>query len=85
MSLSNNVNDFIDEAKGNIRSAIAAAARNERPIVIQQLSEVLRCLDSINKMEQATDDLESLMNKLQSKMKRNGGDGEGFTFGPFSI
>lgn len=83
MSLSENVNDFIAEAQGNIRSAIAAAARNERPIVIQQLSEVLRCLDSINKMERATDDLESLMGKLNAKMKKEGGDG--FTFGPFNI
>lgn len=83
MSLSDNVSDFIDEAKGNIRSAIAAAARNERAIVIQQLSEVLRSLDSINKMEKATDDLESLMDKIQTKMKKEGGDG--FTFGPFQI
>lgn len=83
MSLSDNVNDFIDEAKGNVRSAIAAAARNERPIVIQQLSEVLRSLDSINKMERATDDLENLISSVKQKMNRDGTDG--MTFGPFSI
>lgn len=83
MSLSESVDGFISEAQGNIRSAIAAAARNERPVVIQQLSEVLRNLESINKMEKATDDLESLMGKLNAKMKKDGGDG--FTFGPFQI
>lgn len=80
MSLSDNVNDFIDEAKGNVRSAIAAAARNERPIVIQQLSEILKMLDTINKMEKATDDLESFVDRLKNKMNNDGN-----TFGPFNI
>lgn len=80
MSLSDNVNDFIDEAKGNVRSAIAAAARNERPIVIQQLSEILKMLDTINKMEKATDDLESFVDRLKNKMNN-----DGTTFGPFNI
>lgn len=82
MSLSQSVDDFITEAKGNIRSAIAAAARNERPIVIQQLSEVLRSLDSINKIEKATDSLETVLDKMRQRIDKGEGNDE-IMFGPF--
>ena len=41
MTLSQQTIDHLDDAAGNLRSALRSAAVNEKPIVVNQLSKLL--------------------------------------------
>jgi hypothetical protein len=41
MSLSSQVKESVNEAAGNLREALAFAARTEHPVVISSLTDVL--------------------------------------------
>jgi hypothetical protein len=55
MALSNQVKQSVNEAAGNLREALAFAARTEHPIVISSLTEILMRLDSLEQMEEFMD------------------------------
>lgn len=57
MALSQQVKESIHEATSQLRNALAFAARNEHPIVIQGLSEILLKLDAL-------ETIDSFMGKL---------------------
>jgi hypothetical protein len=51
MTISAQVQDSIKEATSCLRNALAFASRNEHPIVIQGLSEVLLKLDALETID----------------------------------
>jgi hypothetical protein len=52
MSLSSQVKESVNEAAGNLREALAFAARTEHPIVISSLTDVLIRLESLEHVEE---------------------------------
>jgi len=60
MSLSQNVENSIKEAEGNLRNALYWASKNEKSNTIMQISKILFELDQIKKIE-------SLMDKLENR------------------
>jgi|TARA_B100001939_G_scaffold87738_1_gene75204 hypothetical protein len=70
MALSQSVEESIDEASASLRNALAFAARQERPMVCNVISEIIVKLDSLK-------DIDSLMDKLESRQQGDRG-----TWGP---
>lgn len=52
MALSGQVKESIQEAASQLRNALAFAARNEHPVVIQGLSEILLKLDALETIDE---------------------------------
>jgi hypothetical protein len=52
MALSTQVKESVSAAVGNLRDALAFAARSEHPIVINCLSDMLGRLETLEDMEQ---------------------------------
>jgi hypothetical protein len=52
MSLSNQVKESVNEAAGNLREALAFAARTEHPVVISSLTDVLMRLESLEHVDE---------------------------------
>ncbi len=47
MALSEQVEDSMREAEGNLRNALAFAERNDKPFVSKHLSEMIHLIDEI--------------------------------------
>ena len=60
MALSKSVEESIDEASASLRNALAFAARQERPMVCNAISEIIVKLESLK-------DIDSLMDKLENR------------------
>ena len=78
MALSKNVKENLEEAQSYLRSALANAARSEKSTITHSISELLVGIDRIVKMEEFSDKLE----ELTDKMKKEGGGGSSFFGGP---
>ena len=59
MALSKQTLDHLLEAESHIRAAIRAAATNEKPVVVQQLSKLLMDMEHCQKIEELMDMLEN--------------------------
>lgn len=70
MALSKSVEESIDEASASLRNALAYAARQERPMVCNVISDIIVKLDSLK-------DIDSLMDKLENRQPGDRG-----TWGP---
>jgi hypothetical protein len=66
MSLSQNVENSIKEAEGNLRNALYWASKNEKSNTIMQISKILFELDQIKKIE-------NMMDKLENRSSGDGG------------
>jgi hypothetical protein len=60
MALSQQVEDSLDEAQASLRNALAFAARNERPVVCNSISELICRIDSIQSFDGLMDKLEDM-------------------------
>jgi hypothetical protein len=60
MALSDKVRDSLKEAEGQLRNALAFAARNEKPIVCSTLTKILLDVESIAAYDKVADKLEEL-------------------------
>ena len=47
MALAKTVEESLKEAEGNLRNALAFAARSERPFVVNAISDLIQRIDSI--------------------------------------
>ena len=74
MSLSNSVEESLKEAESSLRNALAFAARQEKPFVSREISEMICKIDNLRKADKIID-------KLENRMK--GGDDNGGLFGTF--
>ena len=67
MSLSESVEQSLKEAEANLRNALAYSARQEKPFVSREISEMICRIDTLIKTDQ-------LFDKLEERMKGEGGD-----------
>ncbi len=67
MALSESVEESLKEAEASLRNALAYAARQEKPFVAREISELICRIDSLIKTDQ-------LLDKLEDRMKGNGED-----------
>ena len=74
MALSKSVEESLKEAESSLRNALAYAARQEKPFVARQISEMICSIDNLIRVDQLVDKLENRMNGL--------GDDKG-SFGTF--
>lgn len=52
MSLSNQVKESVTQAAGNLREALAFAARTEHPVIISNITDILIRLESLEHVEE---------------------------------
>lgn len=62
MALSQQVVDSLKEAEGNLRNALAFAARNERPVVCNAISRIILDIDHTMSFDGIMDKLEEMQN-----------------------
>ena len=58
MALSKKVEEYLLEAQGNIRNALACAARNERAITIHSLVKLLNDVEALTKFDRILDKID---------------------------
>ena len=63
MALSKSVEESLKEAESNLRNALAYAARQERPVVCNGISEIICRIDNIQSFDGILDTLETLQEK----------------------
>lgn len=67
MALSESVESSLKEAEASLRNALAYSARQEKPFVSREISEMICRIDTLMKTDQ-------LLDKLEDRMKGNGDD-----------
>jgi hypothetical protein len=67
LALSESVEESLKESEASLRNALAYAARQEKPFVAREISELICRIDSLIKTDQ-------LLDKLEDRMKGNGDD-----------
>ena len=78
MALSDTVENSLKEAEASLRNALAFSARQEKPFVSREISEMICRIDSLIKTD-------NLIDKLEERMKGFGDDKGSFgTFFNFS-
>jgi len=60
MALSQSVEESLKEAEANLRNALAYAARQERPVVCNAISEIMCRIDQIQSFDGILDKLEQM-------------------------
>jgi len=63
MALSKTVEDSLKEAEASLRNALAYAARQERPVVCNTISELICRIDQIQSFDDIIDKLEEFKSK----------------------
>ena len=67
MALSKSVEENLKEAEGYLRNALHWSAKNERPVVCTTISKVIQEIETLQSFD-------SLMDKLENRMKGDSGD-----------
>jgi len=65
MALTKSVEESLNEASAHLRNALAFAARNERPVICNQIAKVLSDIDGIGSMETIFDTLEEKIAEME--------------------
>ena len=65
MTLSQQTIDHLDDAAGNLRSALRSAAVNEKPIVVHQLSKLLMDIEQCKEFDHIMDLMEEKLHGNQ--------------------
>ena len=73
MALSQQVEESLKEAERNLRDALAFAARNEKPMIVKQISDMITCIDGMATMDSVMDivhdGLQEKLNKLRDSIE----------------
>lgn len=64
MTLSQSVNDSLQEAQSHLRNALAFAARGERPNICQFIATLINDIEKIKAMDEVLDVLEEIKSDL---------------------
>lgn len=59
MSLSESVNESLNEATVNLRNALAFAARHEKPFVCKEIADIIHQIENIKQSDKILDMLEN--------------------------
>ena len=62
MALSESVKDSLTEAEGNLRNALAFAARGEKPHVCKGIAEMIASIENLTTIEDIFDKLDNRKN-----------------------
>jgi hypothetical protein len=62
MALSESVEESLKEAEASLRNALAYAARQEKPFIGREISEMICRIDNLIKTDQLFDKLEDRLN-----------------------
>jgi len=73
MTISSMVNDYLDEAKSNLRSALVAAARNENPDVVIYISKIIKDIDNLEKIETKKEFEQKMQDQFMKKFMNGNG------------
>ena len=58
MTLSKQVHESMKDAEANLRNALAFASRHERPMVLNEISAMIRGIDNVISTDKVLDHLE---------------------------
>ena len=61
MALSKSVTDSLEAAEGQIRNALAFAARQERPVTCAAIADLLQRLDNVSSVDDMIDQIDNQM------------------------
>ena len=64
MALSKSVEESLNEASGQLRNALAFAARQERPVVCTQIAKLINDIENIGSMDSILDTLDEKIAEL---------------------
>ena len=67
MTLSKQVQDSLDEAQGNLRNALAFAARSEEPYISKHIADVLASIENIKSVSNLLAISENVMKQLEEE------------------
>ena len=67
MALSQQVPDSLDEAKANLRNALAWAARTEETYISKHIADILLSIDTIKDTHKYVSDLRDIMGEREDK------------------
>lgn len=80
MALSKQVEESLRDAESHLRNALAFSARNEKPFVNKQISEMIAAIDHLISIDNLFDMMESKIKSM--KDDEDGPNGKSFfTFG----
>lgn len=64
--LSLKVKESLEEAQGNLRTALFHASKNEKPLILKHISDAIASIDSMMKYEEMSDQIEKIANKIRN-------------------
>ena len=67
MALSQQVSDSLDEAKANLRNALAWSARTEEPYISKHIADILLSIDTIKETQQYLSNIKDIMGEREDK------------------
>ena len=67
MALAQQVSDSLDEAKANLRNALAWAARTEETYISKHIADILLSIDTIKDTHKYVSDLRDIMGEREDK------------------
>ena len=67
MALSQQVSDSLDEAKANLRNALAWAARTEETYISKHIADILLSIDTIKDTNKYVSELRDIMGEREDK------------------
>lgn len=65
MTLSNSVQESLDEASGALRNALFRAARSERPTTLAAITKLIGELDTISRTDLLLDNLDDMIREVK--------------------
>jgi hypothetical protein len=72
MPISTLVTEYLDEAKSNLRSALVSAARNENPDVVIYISNIIKEIDDLEKIQNQKELQQKFQDQLMKKILDGG-------------
>lgn len=70
--LSPKVKEALEEAQASLRNALFYAAKNEKPGINKQISDVMVAIECMMRFEEMSDKIESMLNNMKKDGDYNG-------------
>ena len=67
MALTKQVQDSLDEAQGNLRNALAFAARNEEPYIAKHIADFIMSIDQLKNVSNVLAISEKIMKDIEEE------------------
>ena len=67
MALTKQVEDSLDEAQGNLRNALAFAARNEEPYIAKHITDFIMNIDNLKNVSNVLSISQKIMKEMEDE------------------